>query len=142
MLPVANISEYDDLISENKNNPHIRKFSTNEDVIELAESGAEGQKALCFESYANQRNEFISATIPLGYGMQLIIEMKSKYFAAGIFFNLKTFTSTFAQGLTWNDLSVLINGLRILGLQQEWQYVVVGAVILLAVYGDNLLCLS
>lgn len=35
-------------------------------------------------------------------------------------------------------MSVLINGLRILGLQQEWQYVVVGAVILLAVYGDNL----
>ncbi|MFZ9100399.1 MAG: ABC transporter permease [Candidatus Planktophila sp.] len=35
-------------------------------------------------------------------------------------------------------MSVLINGLRILGLQQEWQYVVVGAVILLAVFGDNL----
>lgn len=34
-------------------------------------------------------------------------------------------------------MSVLINGLRILELQQEWQYVVVGAVILLAVYGDN-----
>jgi ribose transport system permease protein len=34
-------------------------------------------------------------------------------------------------------MSVLINGLRILELQQEWQYVVVGAVILLAVWGDN-----
>lgn len=34
-------------------------------------------------------------------------------------------------------MSVLINGLRILALQQEWQYVVVGIVILLAVYGDN-----
>jgi ribose transport system permease protein len=34
-------------------------------------------------------------------------------------------------------MSVLINGLRILELQQEWQYVVVGGVILLAVYGDN-----
>jgi ribose transport system permease protein len=34
-------------------------------------------------------------------------------------------------------MSVLINGLRILELQQEWQYVVVGIVILLAVYGDN-----
>lgn len=34
-------------------------------------------------------------------------------------------------------MAVLINGLRILELQQEWQYVVVGAVILLAVYGDN-----
>ena len=35
-------------------------------------------------------------------------------------------------------MCVFINGLRILGLQQEWQYVVVGAVILLAVFGDNL----
>jgi ribose transport system permease protein len=35
-------------------------------------------------------------------------------------------------------MSVLINGLRILELQQEWQYVVVGVVILFAVYGDNL----
>jgi ribose transport system permease protein len=34
-------------------------------------------------------------------------------------------------------MSVLINGLRILELQQEWQYVVVGGVILLAVWGDN-----
>jgi ribose transport system permease protein len=34
-------------------------------------------------------------------------------------------------------MAVLINGLRILELQQEWQYVVVGIVILLAVYGDN-----
>ncbi len=34
-------------------------------------------------------------------------------------------------------MSVLINGLRILELQQEWQYVVVGSVIVLAVYGDN-----
>lgn len=106
VLPAANISEYDDLIAENKNNPHIRKFSTNEDVIELAESGAEGQKGLfCGDSYANQRNEFISATIPLSYGMVLIIDMRAKYFAAGIYFNLKAFASTFAQGLSWNDLS-------------------------------------
>ena len=35
-------------------------------------------------------------------------------------------------------MSVLINGLRILELQQEWQYVVVGAVILFAVFADNL----
>jgi ribose transport system permease protein len=34
-------------------------------------------------------------------------------------------------------MSVLINGLRILELQQEWQYVVVGVVIVIAVWGDN-----
>ena len=34
-------------------------------------------------------------------------------------------------------MSVLINGLRILELQQEWQYVVVGVVIIFAVWSDN-----
>ncbi len=34
-------------------------------------------------------------------------------------------------------MSVLINGLRILELQQEWQYVVVGIVIIFAVWSDN-----
>ena len=35
-------------------------------------------------------------------------------------------------------MSVVINGLRILSIQTEWQTVVVGIVILLAVYADNL----
>ncbi|CAB4678873.1 MAG: ABC transporter permease [Actinobacteria bacterium] len=34
-------------------------------------------------------------------------------------------------------MAVLVNGLRILELQQEWQYVITGAVIVLAVWGDN-----
>jgi len=33
---------------------------------------------------------------------------------------------------------VLINGLRILAIQTEWQNVVVGFVVLLAVYSDQL----
>ena len=35
-------------------------------------------------------------------------------------------------------MAVLINGLRIMEIQQEWQTVVVGAVIILAVYTDSL----
>jgi len=35
-------------------------------------------------------------------------------------------------------MSVLTNGLRIMSIPQEWQTVVIGAVILLAVYADNL----
>jgi ribose transport system permease protein len=35
-------------------------------------------------------------------------------------------------------MSILINGLRIMSIQTEWQSVVVGAVILFAVYADNL----
>ena len=33
-------------------------------------------------------------------------------------------------------MSVLINGLRILSVAQEWQLVVTGAIIILAVYAD------
>lgn len=35
-------------------------------------------------------------------------------------------------------MAVLINGLRIMSIQQEWQTVVVGLVIVIAVYGDTL----
>ena len=35
-------------------------------------------------------------------------------------------------------MSVLTNGLRILSVAQEWQFVVTGAIIILAVYADNL----
>ena len=35
-------------------------------------------------------------------------------------------------------MAVLINGLRIMEIQQEWQTVVVGAVIVIAVYTDSL----
>ena len=34
-------------------------------------------------------------------------------------------------------MAVLVNGLRILELQQEWQYVITGIVIVIAVWGDN-----
>ena len=35
-------------------------------------------------------------------------------------------------------MSVLTNGLRILSVAQEWQFVVTGVIIILAVYADNL----
>jgi ribose transport system permease protein len=35
-------------------------------------------------------------------------------------------------------MAVLINGLRIMAIQQEWQTVVVGVVIIIAVYTDSL----
>ena len=35
-------------------------------------------------------------------------------------------------------MSVLINGLRIMAIQSEWQTVVVGVVVLVAVFADNL----
>jgi ribose transport system permease protein len=35
-------------------------------------------------------------------------------------------------------MSVLINGLRIMSVAQEWQMVLTGLIIILAVYTDNL----
>ncbi len=35
-------------------------------------------------------------------------------------------------------MSVLINGLRIMAIQTEWQNVVIGVVVIVAVFADNL----
>jgi hypothetical protein len=57
VLPASNVSQYEDLVNENKSNKNIRKFSTEDDVVELAESGAEGQKGLfCGESGVGSRS--------------------------------------------------------------------------------------
>ncbi len=59
VLPVANINEYDDLVNQNKSNPNIRKFSTSDNVIELAEEGATGEKGLkCDEPGAGSRENY------------------------------------------------------------------------------------
>jgi len=66
VLPASNLSEYQDLVNENKSNKNIRKFSTEQDVIELAESGDAGQKALfCNESGIGGK-ESISNVTPIG----------------------------------------------------------------------------
>lgn len=56
VLPSSHVSQYQDLVNENLTNKNIRKFSTEDDVIELAESGAEGQKELfCSEGGVGSR---------------------------------------------------------------------------------------
>lgn len=56
VLPVANIDEYDDLVNQNLLNPNIRKFSTFDNCIELAESGDMGEK--CNEHSAKSRQGY------------------------------------------------------------------------------------
>ena len=46
VLPAINAKEYSDLVNENKLNPNVRQFSTDDNVLELAVSGAKGEKAL------------------------------------------------------------------------------------------------
>lgn len=61
VLPTSNISEYQDLVNENKANKNIRKFSTEDDVVELAESGDEGQKGLfCGEDGVGSRSSSVN----------------------------------------------------------------------------------
>lgn len=61
VLPASNVSQYQDLVNESKANKNIRKFSTEDDVIELAESGAAGQKGLfCGEGGVGSRSASIN----------------------------------------------------------------------------------
>ena len=46
VLPAINVDEYNDLVNENMSNPNVRQFSTDDNVLELAVSGAKGEKAL------------------------------------------------------------------------------------------------
>ena len=57
VLSASHTNQYNDLVNENLTNKNIRKFSTEDDVIELAESGAEGQKELfCSEGGVGSRS--------------------------------------------------------------------------------------
>lgn len=67
VLPAKNISEYHDLVNENKKNENIRKFSTSEDVLELAESASEGQKSwFCAEAGVSSRSQSASHGSQIG----------------------------------------------------------------------------
>lgn len=107
-LHVKDKKDYNDLKNNVISNPKIRVFSFNEnvlDAIKIIGGDPTPPGIFCSDTYAPVRNEFISATIPLNYGNVIIIDMRAKYFAAGIYFNLKAFVSSFSQGLSWNDLS-------------------------------------
>lgn len=105
VLPVAFKDEYNDLVAENTNNKHIEKYSSNESVIELVENGVTGEKALCFESYAQARDASVTASIPLGYAREIVFDCRIKYVAAAVFFNLKATANAFVHGISWNDLN-------------------------------------
>ena len=87
VLPVVNISEYQDLVNENKSNKHIRKFSTEDDVVELAESGAEGQKGLfCGEDGVGSRSE--DAVHGSEIGKNTGVKSKLRHSKYGIYFTI------------------------------------------------------
>ena len=106
VLSASKIDEYSDLVAENLSNKNIRKFSMNENVIEVAESGSDGEKALfCKESYAQSRSEHFGPYITIGYASTLNFDCNVVYKAFGIYFTLKATADSFVQGLSWSNLS-------------------------------------
>jgi hypothetical protein len=91
VLPAAELDEYQDLADGAVSNPHIKKYSVEEDVIELVESGKEsGEKGLCFEGYAHSRNESRVLTVDDLYDIQHKFRCEVSYYSGGVFFNLKS----------------------------------------------------
>ena len=81
VLPVANSDEYQDLVNENKSNKNIRQFTTNDDVIYLAESGDAGEKC------NNPAGGFEGTTV---FEQNTSYETRCylKYFTAGIYYRV------------------------------------------------------
>ena len=95
VLPSANISEYSDLVAVNKSNPNIRVFTTEDDVIELAESGALSTTKSCggingdtYPCYANTYQGDIITTLAGGVVWRL--NPGVKHFAGAIYFRLSS----------------------------------------------------
>jgi hypothetical protein len=103
VLSAANSNEYQDLVNENKANINIRKFSTSDNVIELAESGAEGTKALfCTEGRAdNASDEHLVAGQPFMPAFSSF-KIRPTYTRYGVYFDqeIELITDSYATGGT------------------------------------------
>ena len=95
VLSHANIAEYADLVSMNKKNKNIRRFTTQDDVIYLAESGAESTAKSCggvgggtYSCY--QRDSDGLKIVVLANGNVWRINPKVEFKAGGIFFKLSS----------------------------------------------------
>ncbi len=101
-LPALYKSSYNDLVNESTSNKHIRKFSTEDDVIELVEAGEVVMKGLfCKENQASNpqwSNITYSSYEPYTYNVAnsnhtYVIrykrECKMNYLKLGIYYNLQ-----------------------------------------------------
>ena len=95
VLSSVNISEYSDLVAANKSNRNIRVFTTEDDVIELAETGAESTTKSCggvngdtYPCYTNISQGDIIATLEGGVVWRL--NPGVKHFAGAIYFRLSS----------------------------------------------------
>lgn len=123
VLHTSNISEYQDLVNENTTNKNIRKFSTEDNVIELAESGAEGYKGLfCGEGGVGSRSDHkVQGDKPNNTTGVYTTLRHSKY---GIYFTIVIETSTnYAFGLFKYEFPTNSNERRFKRRCQSVEYV-------------------
>ena len=95
VLSEANLAEYADLVSMNKKNKNIRIFTTQDDVIDLAESGAESTAKSCggigggtYTSYDNGSDGLKIVTLENGnvWRLNAIVEFEP----LGVLFRLSS----------------------------------------------------
>ncbi len=90
VLPASHISEYSDLVNENKANKNIRQFSTGDYVIELAENGDAGEKAWpCGESGCGYQQKSTETFVIPDFAGQYNFKGYVRYLRLGIYFCLK-----------------------------------------------------
>lgn len=70
------ISEYKDLVNENENNPHVVRYSTNDDVLALVNNGSNAPIEKCSEDGAGSRGAYKSYSNPPYYivGISITIQ--------------------------------------------------------------------
>lgn len=118
VLSSSNISEYSDLVTLNKANKNIRRFTTGDDVIDLAESGAESTAKSCggigggtYPCYSNINQGQIVATLANGTVWRL--NPGVKFFRAGIYFRLSSLYEIWAfASSTATDNGTKVNNLN------------------------------
>ncbi|MEN9700994.1 MAG: hypothetical protein RIR55_297 [Bacteroidota bacterium] len=91
VLASSQIDDYQDLVNENMSNKNIRKFSTSDGVIELAENGDEGQKGLfCNEDNLADLYDDVPVFIIPGFGEVYQFWGDCDYRKYGIYFTIVT----------------------------------------------------
>jgi|GEM_PF-2860114 len=102
VLPSAKASSYADLVNESKTNNNVRKFSFDEEVITLAESGAAGE-AKCSDPVADATSSN-SVNVTFDIPFSKTMNIRNEYKPSGILFVLRTdmiHTTAFAPNYTF-----------------------------------------
>lgn len=101
----TNISEYTDLVSLNATNKNIRRFTTQDDVIELAESGAESKTRSCG---GIDGTEQVTSVVDFGTvnGVLRRCQASVTHFVGGVYFRTTARFVPATAGIIYTDLKI------------------------------------